>query len=46
MKIKGYKMSDLEYNAFIEHCKETETYKKTKLCAYRSYPEDMFRATG
>ena len=44
--MKGYKMSDLEYNAFIEHCKETETYKKTKLCAYRSYPEDMFRATG
>ena len=46
MKIKGYKMSDLEYNAFIEHCKETETYKETGLCTYRSYPEDMFRATG
>tara|TARA_Y100001973_G_C5017652_1_gene241542 strand:- start:226 stop:576 length:351 start_codon:yes stop_codon:yes gene_type:complete len=44
--MKGYKMSDLEYNAFIEHCKETETYKKTKLYVYRSYPEDMFRATG
>jgi len=25
---KAYQMSDLEHNAFIEHCKTTETYKK------------------
>ena len=23
-----------------------ETYKETVLCTYRSYPEDLFRATG
>ena len=25
---KTYQMSDLEYNAFIEHCKSSETYKE------------------
>ena len=25
---KAYQMSDLEHNAFIEHCKATETYKE------------------
>ena len=43
---KVYQLSDLEYNAFIEHCKSTETYKKVNLNTYRSCPEDFFRATG
>ena len=25
---KAYQMSDLEHNAFIEHCKATETYEE------------------
>ena len=28
---KAYQMSDLEHNAFIEHCKATETYKETEI---------------
>lgn len=43
---KVHQMSDLEYNAFIEHCKSTETYKIVNLNTYMSYPEHLFRATG
>ena len=28
---KAYQMPDLEHNAFIEHCKATETYKETEI---------------
>ena len=30
---KVYQISDLEYNAFIEHCKATETYKERVIVA-------------
>tara|TARA_R100000808_G_scaffold4556_1_gene14729 strand:- start:192 stop:491 length:300 start_codon:yes stop_codon:yes gene_type:complete len=28
---KAYQMSELEHNAFIEHCKSSEIYKKVQL---------------
>ncbi len=43
---KVYQMSKLEHNAFIEHCKSSEIFKKVRLNTYRSYPEDLFRASG
>ena len=43
---KVYQMSKLEYNAFIEHLKSGEIFKKVRLNTYRSYPEDLFRASG
>ena len=39
-------MTDIEYNAFIEHLKSSEIYKKVRLNTYKSYPEDLFRASG
>ena len=43
---KMYQMSKLEHNAFIEHCKSSEIFKKVNLNIYRSKPEDLFRASG
>ena len=39
-------MTDIEYDAFIEHLKSSEIYKKVRLNTYRSYPENLFRASG
>tara|TARA_X000000368_G_C22459291_1_gene462571 strand:+ start:83 stop:367 length:285 start_codon:yes stop_codon:yes gene_type:complete len=40
---KVYQMSDLEYNAFIEHCKSSETYKEKAIVTKAS---KMIEPTG
>ena len=40
-------MSDLEYDAFEEHCKSTETYKEVVLRTYNVEPNgDLFIPSG
>ena len=39
-------MSKIEYNAFIEHCKSSEIFKKIPIRIYSIHDSDLFRASG
>ena len=43
---KVYQMSELEHNAFINHCKSSEIFKKMFLRTYSVHDADLFHTSG